>query len=65
MERLPRELAHVRHRLEVLVKTRRVVGLTAEERAEFDRLTERESELLQLVGDSGAATDPGPSRSPG
>jgi hypothetical protein len=56
MERLLRELAHVRHRLEVLAKTWGVVGLTAEERTEFDGLTEQEAVLIKLVHGDDAST---------
>ncbi len=50
------ELVEVRHRLDVLVDTRLLADWTADERAEFDRLTDRESALLMLVGDNPGTT---------
>jgi hypothetical protein len=64
MEQLLLDLAQIRHRLEVLVQTRRVVGLTADEQAEFERLAVREAELLQLVRDGEAPTADGPDPPP-
>jgi hypothetical protein len=61
MERPGLELAGVRHRLAVLVQIRLLVGLTFQERAEFDRLTDRESELLHLVGAGGVEAGRSPS----
>jgi hypothetical protein len=42
-------LDEVRHRLDVLVEVRTMSGLTADQRAEFDRLSQIEQSLLEAV----------------